>query len=99
MMIIATIMATRSYSSDMPLVTYYICRGNETQHNWGIKYAMRMDIRDHRGANVVNAFHASLQVHMEEIICKCLRQDVMGDKGKKEFTIGETSHSEGEFCA
>ena len=47
----------------------------------------------------MNGFYASLQVRGEDIPRNCRRKDVMGDEGKEELIIGETSHSEGGFCA
>ena len=44
-------------------------------------------------------FHASLQVHGEDILRSCHRKDVMGDEGKEELIIGKTSHSDGGFFA
>ena len=44
-------------------------------------------------------FYALLQFRGEEILRNFHRKDAMGDEGKEELIIGETSHSDGGFCA
>lgn len=44
-------------------------------------------------------FYASLQFRGEEILRNFHGKDAMEDEGKEELIIGETSHSDGGFCA